>query len=83
MRILDGEGQVYAARIAGSPTPVTVQVTDETGKPVDGASVSFHLPDDGAGGAFTGGMQTDIAISARGRQGDRLDHPVGAQRRAR
>jgi hypothetical protein len=40
-----------------------VQVTDETGKPVAGASVSFHLPDEGPGGAFTGGMHTDIAIT--------------------
>ncbi len=63
MRTLDGEGQVYAA---GSriPHPVTVQVTDETGKPVAGASVSFHLPDEGPGGAFAGGMHTDIAITS-------------------
>jgi hypothetical protein len=31
---------------------------------VEGATVSFRLPDEGATGAFTGGMKTDIAISA-------------------
>ena len=63
VRTLDGEGQVYGMGTRVSH-PVTVQVTDETGKPVAGASVSFQLPDDGPGGAFTGGMHTDIAITA-------------------
>jgi hypothetical protein len=38
-------------------------VTDETGKPVEGASVSFRLPDDGPSGAFASGSRTEIATT--------------------
>jgi hypothetical protein len=40
-----------------------VQVTDETGKPVDGATVSFRLPDDGPGGIFSNSSKTEIAMT--------------------
>jgi hypothetical protein len=62
LRVLEGEGDVLPL---GSRTghPVVVQVTDETGKPVEGATVSFILPPDGPTGTFTGNMRTDIAIS--------------------
>jgi hypothetical protein len=43
-----------------------VQVTDETGKPVDGAMVSFVLPQDGPGGAFSNGSKTEIATTQAG-----------------
>jgi len=43
-------------------------VTDEGGKPVAAAAVSFHLPEDGGGGAFPNGMHTDISMTdAQGR----------------
>jgi hypothetical protein len=42
---------------------VTVEVTDETGRPVPGAAVSFHLPEDGPGGTFANGLRTDIVIT--------------------
>ncbi len=42
---------------------VTVQVTDETGKPVEGAAVSFRLPDEGPSGTFSNGSRTEIATS--------------------
>jgi hypothetical protein len=67
IRVIEGEGAVNAA---GSHTthPLTVEVTDETGKPVAGASVSFHLPEDGPGGTFGSGLRTDVtATDARGR----------------
>jgi hypothetical protein len=45
-----------------------VEITDETGKPVPGAAVSFHLPEDGPGGAFVNGLRTDVATTdAQGR----------------
>jgi hypothetical protein len=45
-----------------------VEITDETGKPVPGAAVSFHLPEDGPGGAFVNGLRTDVATTdAKGR----------------
>jgi hypothetical protein len=67
IRFLAGDGGVHppgrrAAR------PLTVEVTDEVGKPVPAAAVSFHLPEDGGGGAFANGMHTDISIAdAQGR----------------
>jgi hypothetical protein len=42
---------------------LTVEVTDETGKPVEGAAVSFHLPDNGPGGVFANGMRTEVAVT--------------------
>jgi hypothetical protein len=45
-----------------------VEITDETGKPVPGAAVSFHLPEDGPGGAFVNGLRTEVATTdAQGR----------------
>jgi hypothetical protein len=47
---------------------LTVEVTDETGKPMEGAAVSFHLAEDGPGGAFANGMRTTVAVTdSRGR----------------
>lgn len=59
LRILQGEGAVYAA--GGRATRgVIVQVTDETGKPVAGATVSFRLPESGPSGVFAAGGRTEI-----------------------
>jgi hypothetical protein len=62
IHFIEGEGAVHAP---GSRTarPLTVEVTDETGKPVSGAAVSFHLPDEGPGGAFANGLRTEVAIT--------------------
>jgi hypothetical protein len=67
IQVMDGEGSV---NLAGSrnPRPLAVEVTDETGKPVEGAAVSFHLPDEGPGGTFGNGLRTEVTITdARGR----------------
>jgi hypothetical protein len=67
IQVVEGEGSVH---VPGARTnrSITVEVTDETGKPVAGAAVSFHLPEDGPGGAFVNGLRTDIAMTdARGR----------------
>ena len=62
LRILEGEGAVY--RIGSRATRgITIQITDETGKPVDGARVSFRLPESGPGGAFATGARTEIATT--------------------
>lgn len=66
IRFVEGDGGVHASgrRVT---RPLAVEVTDEAGKSVPGAAVSFHLPDDGAGGAFANGMHTDVATTdARG-----------------
>jgi hypothetical protein len=67
IRIVEGDGGVHqpGARLS---RPLTVEVTDETGRPVSGAAVSFHLPDDGPSGAFTNGLRTEILTTdERGR----------------
>ena len=62
--------------------PLTVEVTDATGRPVAGARVSFQVPDDGPGGVFANGLRTDIAITdSNGRateHGLQLNHVAGS-----
>jgi hypothetical protein len=67
IRIVEGEGTVYPIG-SRATRGITVQVSDETGKPVDSAAVSFRLPDDGPTGEFSSGMRTEIiTTSADGR----------------
>ena len=67
IRIVEGEGAVYPIG-SRATRGVTVQVTDETGKPVDNAAVVFRLPTDGPTGTFSSGMQTEVVTtSAEGR----------------
>lgn len=79
IRIIEGEGVAYP--LGGRATRgVTIQVTDETGKPIDGASVSFRLPEEGPSGTFANGSRTEIAttkadgkVSAWGMQWNRTE----------
>ena len=67
IQVIEGEGAVNAPGSRGA-RPLAVEVTDETGKPVEGAAVTFHLPEEGPGGAFGNGLRTDVILSdARGR----------------
>ena len=59
IRIVEGEGAVYGIG-SRATRGITVQVTDETGKPVDKAAVVFRLPDDGPTGTFSLGTQTEV-----------------------
>lgn len=69
IKVVDGDGAVYAIG-ARATRGVTVQVSDETGRPVEGASVSFRLPDSGATGTFATGSRTEIVTTgADGRAG--------------
>jgi len=69
IRVVEGEGAVHAPGSRGARA-LTVEVTDETGKPVEGAAVSFHLPEEGPGGVFTNGMRTEVAVTdSHGRAG--------------
>jgi hypothetical protein len=62
IRVTEGEAAVYS--IGSRATKgVTIQITDETGKPIDGATVSFRLPDDGPSGTFANGSKTEIATT--------------------
>ncbi len=60
IRVVQGEGAVYAAG-ARATRGIVVQITDETGKPVENAAVSFRLPENGATGTFSSGSKTEIA----------------------
>ncbi len=62
IKIVDGEGAVHqqGARIAH---PITVEVSDESGKPVAGAAVSFQLPSSGPSGLFSNGLPTDLVLT--------------------
>lgn len=62
IRVIEGEGVVYPS--GGRATRgITVQVTDETGRPVPGAAVTFRLPDTGPTGAFAEGGKTAIQVT--------------------
>lgn len=62
LKVIEGEGAVHVAG-SRSSTPLTVQVTDEVGRPVEGATVSFRLPVSGPGGVFASGLPTEVLIT--------------------
>jgi hypothetical protein len=62
IKVIEGEGAVYAVG-SRATRGIAIQVTDETGRPVEGASVSFRLPDDGPSGSFASGSKTEIAMT--------------------
>lgn len=63
IRVLEGEGAVNIAG-AKATRPVTVQITDETGKPVSGAGVTFRLPEENPTGFFDTGLKSEIQITS-------------------
>jgi hypothetical protein len=62
IRVAEGDGAVYPTA-SRATRGVTVLVTDETGRPVEGATVSFTLPAEGPGGVFSTGGRTEIAAT--------------------
>lgn len=62
LRVIDGEGVVYGLGTRAT-RGLTVQVTDETGRPVAGAAVSFKLPEDGPTGTFENGSRNEVVIT--------------------
>ena len=62
LRVVQGDGTIYATG-SRATRGVTVQVTDESGNPVQGASVSFTLPDSGPGGVFSSGLRSEVAVT--------------------
>jgi hypothetical protein len=62
LKVVEGEGVVYRTGTRAT-RGLTVLVTDETGKPVDMAAVSFRLPDEGATGTFSSGLRTEIVTT--------------------
>jgi hypothetical protein len=62
IRVIDGEGAVHLPGVR-SARAITVEITEETGKPVSGAAVTFHLPEDGPSGTFTNGLRTEVVLT--------------------
>lgn len=62
LKVVEGEGAVYALG-SRATRGITVEVTDESARPVPGVSVSFQLPDDGPSGAFVNGGRSDIVTT--------------------
>jgi hypothetical protein len=62
LRVIEGEGITYRTG-SRATRGLTVLVTDEAGQPVDSASVSFRLPDQGATGTFNSGLRTEVVTT--------------------
>lgn len=62
IRVIEGEGAVHGSESKCS-RPIVVEVTDETGRPVEGAAISFRMPEEGPGATFERGMRTDIRVT--------------------
>jgi hypothetical protein len=62
LRVVEGEGLTYRTGTRAT-RGLTVLVTDEAGQPLDMASVSFRLPDQGAGGTFSSGLRTEVVTT--------------------
>jgi hypothetical protein len=62
IRIVEGDGAVYALG-SRATRGITVEVTNETGKPMDGVSVTFQLPEEGASGTFPNASKSKMATS--------------------
>ncbi|MDP8990147.1 MAG: hypothetical protein M3N41_08745 [Acidobacteriota bacterium] len=62
IRLTEGDGAIYA-KGSRATRGLTVLITDETGRPVEGATVSFSLPGEGPSGLFSSGTRTEIATT--------------------
>jgi hypothetical protein len=82
LKVVEGDGAVY--RTGGRAAHgLTVLVTDESGKPVEHAAVSFRLPEGGSGGVFSSGLRTEVVTTGpdgratvAGMQWNRTSGPV-------
>jgi hypothetical protein len=62
LKVVEGEGLTYRTG-SRATRGITVLVTDENGQPVNMASVSFRLPDQGPSGAFNSGLRTEVVTT--------------------
>ena len=62
LKVLEGDGAVYRTGSRAN-RGLTVLVTDETGKPLEHAAVSFRLPEEGPGGVFSSGLRTEVVTT--------------------
>src|SRR5450755_3745842 len=64
LKVVEGEGTVYRTGTRAT-RGLSVLVTDETGKRVPNAAVSFRLPDEGASGVFSSGLRTEVMTTGQ------------------
>ncbi len=65
--VISGEDAAHSAG-AHVTKPITIEVTDAAGQPVEGARTSFQMPEDGPTGVSSSGLRTDLAVTdSRGR----------------
>ncbi len=62
LKVIEGEGAVHPAG-SRSAAALKVQVTDETGRPVEGVTVSFRMPVSGPTGIFQNGLPTEVFVT--------------------
>ncbi|HEY1760636.1 MAG TPA: hypothetical protein VGG72_34995 [Bryobacteraceae bacterium] len=62
IRVTEGEGLSYPIG-SRATRGITLLILDDTGKPVDGATVSFRLPEMGPGGTFANGSKNEIVTT--------------------
>lgn len=62
LQIVEGDGMTYQPD-SRATRGITVLVTDEAGQPLNMASVSFRLPDQGATGTFSSGLRTEVVTT--------------------
>jgi hypothetical protein len=62
LKVVEGDGAVYRTGTRAT-RGLTVLVTDETGKPLEHAAVSFRLPEEGPGGVFSSGLRTEVVTT--------------------
>ncbi len=62
LKVVEGDGAAYRTGSRGS-RGLTVLVTDEAGKPVERAAVSFKLPEEGPSGVFNSGLRTEVVTT--------------------
>jgi hypothetical protein len=62
IRTVEGEGAMRAPD-SRSGNSLAVEITDEIGRPVPDATVSFQLPEDGPSGVFATGLRTEVAMT--------------------
>lgn len=62
LKVVEGDGAVYRTGTRAA-RGLTVVVTDESGKPVERAAVSFRLPEEGPSGLFGSGLRTEVVTT--------------------
>ena len=77
---IEGDGAINNIKLDRAKEPV-IEVTDQTGAPIKGASVTFVLPDTGPSAMFLDGSRILTAVTdEKGRAAGRGLHPGEAER---